>query len=280
MTNRQPYSYAVLRYRHDAVAGELINVGVLVHSSKTGFSRACLRRSYGRFSSLYPDLNGRALTAEFKRIENAVKRLAKRKIDMFSSKADAASIGKQVVDDPAGSYLWSEAAYGIADDLDRATEQLFERYVTRFDAVQMQRRSDADVWRPARDLLAERKLAELLGPKTIRSRRDEVEFDHALKNGLWHCLQPLSFDLADSDSINQKAARWVGHMVGLAAAEEEFRTYFIVGAPSQPQLREAYERALLFLSEAPASIAPRVIEEAELPTLVEELAAQVSISDA
>jgi len=52
----------------------------------------------------------------------------------------------------------------------------------------------------------ELKVASILEKKTIATSKDEVEFEHAWKNGNWHCYQPLSFDLATVDSIQEKAA--------------------------------------------------------------------------
>jgi len=272
MINRQPYTYTVLRYRHDPLAGEMVNVGIVMHVPGADFLKCAMRTTYGRLSKLYPDFVGAALTADLKRIQTALKRLGDAELgSMFSSDANAATFAKRVVDDPAGSYVWSDLKSGLTKSPEDELNRLFQRYIGRFEPTQTARRSDADVWRPARDKLMERHLAALFEPKTIRSKRDEVEFEHAWKNGVWHCFQPLSFDLADADSIQNKAARWVGHMVGLSTADDNFRPYFIVGSPSEPELSSAYERAVAFLSEAPSVNAPRVIREDDLDGFVDEL---------
>jgi hypothetical protein len=80
---------------------------------------------------------------------------------------------------------------------------------------------------PVRDRLAELKLADRLQPKTIASPFDRVEFDHAWKNGKWHCFQPLSFDLANEETIREKARRWAGQMLALKEATEPFKLYFL-----------------------------------------------------
>lgn len=276
MTDRQPYTYTVLRYRHDPLAGEVVNVGIVLHAPQSGFLQCAMRTTYGRLSKLYPDFEGSALTADLRRIQTALKRLADAEMsDLFSSVDDAAKFARRVVDDPAGSYFWSEVKSGITKSPEDDLKRIFQRYIGRFEAVSKTRKSDADVWRPARDKLIERHLAEFFESKTIRSKRDEVEFDHAWKNGIWHCFQPLSFDLADVDSIQNKAARWVGHMVGLSTADDQFRPYFIVGQPSEPRLANAYERAIAFLGEAPTAHAPRVIREEEIDAFVDTLAAQM-----
>lgn len=276
MTDRQPFSYVVLRYRHDALAGELINVGVLLYAPGVPFLRASVRTTYGRLSKLYPDFEGSALTGDLRRLETALKRIEDRELPgIFTSDHSAASIAKRIIDDPAGSYIWSTAKYGVTKSPQEELERLYERYIGRFEPTHVARRSDADVWRPARDKLAEKQLAAFFEPKTIRSPRDEVNFDHAWKNGIWHCIQPLSFDLADTDSIQNKAARWVGHMVGLSKSDEAFRPYFIVGTPTEPQLQGAFERAVAFLEEAPSQHPPTVIREHEIEGFVDTLEKQM-----
>jgi hypothetical protein len=276
MTDRQPYTYTVLRYRHDPLAGEMINVGVVLHAPKSAFLGTSVRSTYGRLSKLYPDLEGAALTRILKKVQTGLKRISEsEKGGIFASSESAQTFAKRIIDDPAGSYVWSDVRSGITKSPELELNRLFQRYIGKFETTTTSRRSDADVWRPARDKLVEREIANLFEKKTIRSNRDEVEFDNAWKNGIWHCLQPLSFDLADVESIQNKAARWVGHIVGLSTSEEDFRPYFIVGKPSDDRLHPAFERAVAFLSEAPSENSPRVVREEEIETFVKELETQI-----
>jgi hypothetical protein len=273
VTERQPYTYLVLRYRHDALAGELLNVGVLIHAPASRFLKCAMRPTYGRLSGLYPDFDGAALTADLKRAETELNRLAASDArDLFSGDKTAIGFARAVIDDPAGSYVWSEAGSGLTRDPEAELRSLYQRFIGRFDEETAARRSDADVWRPARDRLLERRMEGLFEPKVIRAKHDEVEFQHAWKNGVWHCLQPLSFDLSDATGIKDKAARWVGHLVGLDAADDPFRPYFIVGAPGQAELLPAFERAVAFLADAPGSHAPEVIREEDVDAFVDDFA--------
>ena len=286
MTKLQPYTYAVLRYRHDPLAGEMVNVGVLLHASGSRWLGARLRRTYGRLSKLYPDLDGTVLTAELRKIETAVRGLADKEreaaqgLDFGPRELGAGGLGRRILNDPAGTFLWGEEGSGLTADAEATLESLFERFVTRFEVGQQAKRSDADVWKAAREALAARQVASRLAPTTIRSAQDEVTFDHAWKNGVWHVLQPVSFDLADADGIRTKAARWVGHMYGLRQTTEAFRPYFIVGTPSEPALLGSFERALAFLKDAPAPERPVVVRESELAQLAEQLGQEIEEHEA
>lgn len=276
--SRHPYTYTILRYRHDPVSGEQLNVGVIVHSPERQFLRGRFRKGYGRLSKAFPDVDGSVLRNDLQRIERAFEKLSKRESeDLFFAGQTASSFARQVVAPDDGSLLWSEIGSGTTTDPESTLEKLFFRFVTQYEETSTVRRTDADVWRPFRDKLMELKVASIFEKKTIASPKDEVEFEHAWKNGRWHCYQPLSFDLATIDGIQEKAARWVGHMVGLSSASEQFHPYFIVGKPSEPNLIPAYNRAVSFIADAPMQ--PTIVTEDEVDTFASDLADRVNEHD-
>lgn len=109
--------------------------------------------------------------------------------------------------------------------------------------------------------------------KTIAVDDDEIEFKHAWKNGVWHCLAPVSFDLASADSIREKAHKWLGQLTSVSKTREDFKLYFLVGEPTQAELRPAFESALSILGKS--SIELEVVLEARAGELSEQLAAEV-----
>ena len=109
--------------------------------------------------------------------------------------------------------------------------------------------------------------------KTISVDDDQVEFKHAWKNGVWHCLAPVSFDLASADSIREKAHKWLGQLTSVSKATEDFKLYFLVGEPTVAELRPAFESALSILGKS--SIEQEFVPEAQAGELSERLAAEV-----
>jgi hypothetical protein len=55
------------------------------------------------------------------------------------------------------------------------------------------------------------------------AKDDEIDFQHAWKNGAWHCLEPVSFDLLRADSIREKAHKVLGELTSLRDATEPFK---------------------------------------------------------
>lgn len=175
--------------------------------------------------------------------------------------------------DDDSSFVWGPVGSGLTADPVGTLARLYERFVARYDERPRSHRDDAAVWRPVHDRLAELKLADRLQPKTIASPFDRVEFEHAWKNGAWHCFQPLSFDLANEENIREKARRWAGQMLALKEATELFKPYFLVGSPSNRALEDAYRAALNILKLSPFS--PEVIEETRIEDLVGRIASEI-----
>lgn len=270
MTERRPYTYVVLRYRHDPLAGEFANVGVVLHEPKSGFLGVRVRRTLGRLTSMFPGMNGEALKGALKAIERGVNQIAQQEASgLLSALSDASTFAARVLPVDNSSFVWGPIGSGIAADPNQALEKLFARFVSRYDEPAKARRDEAAVWKPVRDLLVEREIADRLQAVTIRSPLDHVEFEHAWKNGAWHCYQPVSFDLLSGESIREKANKWAGQLLALKDASEAFQPFFVVGAPSDPQLLGDYEKALAILRLGPGE--PMVIPEAEVPALVDRI---------
>ena len=136
-------------------------------------------------------------------------------------------------------------------------------------------RSDEDVWRNFKRSLEERQVLKHFQPKKIAVQDDEVEFQYAWKNGVWHCLEPLSFDLAAAESIRDKAHRWLGQIASVQGGAESFKVYLLIGAPRQEELQQAFFNAVSILRKIPGekeiiferdaqNLATRIAKEFEL----------------
>lgn len=274
MTGKQPYEYIVLRYRHDPVADEVVNVGVVLQQPSTGYLAAKMRHTYSRISRLFPDLDADAFKRSLKTIEDGINHRARaihgnpaRPLPLEPD--DIARMVVKYLPDDDSSFIWGKAGSGICEDAESTHERLFERFVAKYDDQTRVHRDDAAVWRPVREELAARKIADKLIPITVSSPRDVHRFEYAWKNGAYHCYQAVSFDLASSDTIRAKARGWAGQLVALQDAEPRFNTHFIVGAPATDELYVAYRAAIEILRASPGR--PQVYEEDQIAEMVDDL---------
>lgn len=278
LMTREPYTYALLRYRHDPVAGEMVNVGVVLYAPKNGYLGGLFRKAFGRISKVFPDVNGAVLRRDLTRIERAFIKSGKdAKLDLLSDHPNVLTFARRIVGVDDSAFLWSEVGSGTTSNPAKTLEELHMRFVGQYDEFGAHRRQDAEIWKPFRDRLVERAIGDIFTPKTIRSKTNAVDFEHAWKNGKWHCIQALSFDLVTEDGIQEKAARWVGHMVGLSKATEKFQPYFLVGQPSDEKMHPAYERALAFLRESPLEVV--VIPELQIDSFADSWVDKVKASE-
>ncbi len=270
---KQRYQYVILRYVHDVVTAEFINVGVVMYVPETNELIAKTRSTMGRLRGVFPDLDRLAFNASMASVRRGFQKIAKRvaKAGLFKGEGTVMSFAKEAVPADDSSLQWSSVGGGLTSNAHETFERLFEQFVARYDSRSRHRRTDDEVWRPVLLKLAERNLASMLQEKVIRGPLDEVTFKHAWKNGTWNVYEPVSFDLAEADSIRSKAREWFGHLATVLAdgGAEKFKPHFFVGAPSDPNLMDAYESAKKILRRAPNS--PEIFEESQLDDFVSQI---------
>ena len=277
MSNKIPYTYTVLRYVHDIASGESLNVGVALFAPEMRYVNARCRPTYNRLKQVFPSLDGESFRAAMRHVSHEFERFHHELADELPLRVPSGGVmgyAHAVLGPDDSSLQWSPMGAGITIDPTATLEQLFARFVTAHDAPpQGHRRQDEDVWRRFSAELQQRQVLRHFVKKTIAVEDDQLEFSHAWKNGTWHCLAPVSFDLASAESIRDKAHKWLGQIASVSNAKDSFKLYFLVGEPSQAELRPAFESAISILGKAP--VQQEVVQEADAPALSERLAAEV-----
>lgn len=254
MNSQISYTYTVLRYVHDVTSGEFVNVGVALYAPQARYLSAMCRTTYGRLNKVFPGMNAEHFKALMHHIQNSFEDHGERLANelALSVPAGVLEIAQSVLPKDDSSLQWSPAGSGRTDDAAQALEKLFNRMVMRYEERQASStRTDDDVWRHFKHDLEERRILQHFQPKTISVQDDEVEFQHSWKNGKWHCLEPVSFDLAAADSIRDKAHRWLGQLASVQGAADPFKVYLLVGAPQHENLKPAFQSAMSILRKIP-----------------------------
>ena len=277
MSNKTPYTYTVLRYVHDIASGEFLNVGVALLAPELRYVSALCRPTFQRLKHVFPTLDGESFRAAMRHVNHQFERFQQELSDELALRqatGGVMSYAHAVLGADDSSLQWSPMGSGLTADPARTLEQLYERFVMAYEKhAAAPRRQDDDVWRHFSHELQQRQVLKHLVPKTIAVRDDQLEFKHAWKNGVWHCLAPVSFDLASPESIRDKAHRWLGQLTSVAQASEPFKMYFLVGRPAQADLMPAFESALSILGKSP--VAREVYGEADVHALSDRLAAEM-----
>lgn len=276
MRPRQPYSYVVLRYVHDTLTGEFVNVGVVMAVPELSLLLTRGRKTFGRIKSMFPDLDSAAYKSAIKAAERSLRKAERMMSNegMLKSDNTALDFGKIAVPLDDSALQWSPIGGGLTSDPQATFDQLYQRLVTHYDKSSVRHRSDDDVWRMVAAQLKEHQVPVDLQPKKVEGRTDSVEFRHAWKNGNWHVYEPLSFDMADADNIKDKARRWLGHLTAVKnGVKEDLQVHFIVGRPQTKTLVPAYEQALEIIRGVPFK--NEVFEENQIESVVRKIEDEV-----
>lgn len=272
MTEGRSYSYVVLRYVHDVLTGEFVNVGVIMLTPAEGKLRTQTRKTIRRIRGVFPDLDKMAFVQLMRTVDRGLQRVRKQVANagLFSDQKDAGAYARVIVPSDDSSLQWSSVGSGLTNNADATFERLYERYVSQYDTSAPHRKSDEDVWRPVKEQLSQRGLKVPLEKKIVRGTTDSIEFSRAWENGRWHVYEPVSLDLADADGIKDKVRRWRGHLAAVAdGAEEDLQIHFVLGRPVNRSLLPAYRNAIEILKGAPFD--PEIFEENQIDKLVDEI---------
>ncbi|MBI4548530.1 MAG: DUF3037 domain-containing protein [Ignavibacteriae bacterium] len=259
------YSFSVVRYVHDVVGGEFVNVGVALYAPDENFIDAWCTNKYGRLSKLFISVDGDQFRSLMSFLETRIDD-ARRKLEgefQFSGKPkDILEILHKIVPKDDSSLQFSQPGGGLATDPKKTLRELFERYVERYsEKKEHAARDDKEVWKIFRHPLEQRRVTKYLQPHMIVTNDYEYEFEHAWKNKQWRVLEPLSFDLENGHSIKDKAAKWLGRAMALQNSKEEFKLYLLLGKPMREELMQAYTKAENILHKIP--VAKEFVREQE-----------------
>jgi hypothetical protein len=277
-----PYTYTVLRYVHDTGTGEFANVGVVLTSPELGYADALLRPTYGRLSNMFPGLNGDHFRRVIRHLQSRFDELStqyREEMNLGDRPANALELAWRVIAPDDSSFQWAPMGSGLSADLPATLQTIYHRMVDLYDErTKSESRNDEAVWRVFKKGFEEKKILSRFHPKVISVKDDEIAFNHAWKNHQWHCLETVSFDLMQPQSIKDKAHSWLGRITSVKESKDEFRVYFLVGEPQLEGSRKAFEQALNVLHKAP--VAHEIIRENEAAHFAEEMAEKIAAHDA
>lgn len=268
------YAYVTLRYVHDVVTGEFVNVGVVVYAPSERYLEA-------RFTSSYERLNAVFLKIDHANYRNLVRHLSHRFIELAAELREGLNLTplqgieelvRRVLPQDDSSLQWSSMGGGFSENLPETVGQLYARLVERYArSGEVASRDDEDIAKPFRARL--RKAAEKLREKRIVAKDYEYDFQYAWQNSIWHLYEPVSFDLIDPGSIVEKANRWLGRGVALSDSSERFKIHFLLGEPKRPGTAKAFENARHLLEKIPAQ--KELVSESQMEQFADSVAADI-----
>lgn len=237
------YEYQVLRYLPDQFGGEFVNVGLVLFQPEDRFLAVRCIRSVSRVATFFPGLDGKNLQRRLRHIEDQLANLSNRldldkSVQLESPNSIRAITSSYLIKDDT-ALRFSEIRKGIDDTMHEVFNDLYENLVSNYVPTSNDDlRTDEDVWRKLyRPLFEKRNITTRLQTHQVRTANDTIKFPYAWKNEIWHCYEPVTFDLKKADSIKNKVYRWVGRLDELSSAEEPITLQLLAALPADdPEL--------------------------------------------
>ncbi len=265
------FSFSVLRYVHDIVGGEFVNIGVVAFSPEQRFLKCKISQKFARISGVFHGFDSVAYRSYIHRLQ---KRINAHGAEVESGWLfDPEKLGellKFYLPEDDSAYQFGNARSGITEDLGKELDRLFTRYVTKYIKPESgEGRSDESIWTAFKQQFPQKQLLSKLTEHKIVAPDYERVFENSWKNERWHFAEPLSLDLQDRESILDKAHRWRSRIESLNESQEDFKVHFLIGLPSREGLLGDAQKAENILAKAGKSVV--LVRENESFHLVTEI---------
>lgn len=237
------YELQVLRYHHDVITGEFVNVGIVLFSKEAKVLSCAVTHKYARLSKFFhAEKTALHVSQTIRSFEHSIQKLgtelsAKLDYNNFSSLEE---ITARVLPKDDSSLQCSEPIKGLSLNFGKTFKELFDRYVTRYESSQVREsRTDEEAWNQVyRKYFDEYGITKKLTKHEIKTQNDTFKFDLTYKNGALHLYNPVSFDLVDHDSIRQKAYAWKGRIAEIETANEKINIHMLLLYPEHQNQKD------------------------------------------
>lgn len=217
------YQYQIIKYLHDHFTGEFVNVGVVVYDPDSLYLNCKISTKYKRLTGMFPNAEGQKTIQTLNRFRTKLLKKKEELNSFFKPPQKLDELIKTVFPEDATVIQFSEVRVGLDVDLDAAVHYLFKAIVEKYtvDSGNSQSLSDEEVWKQKyKQHFEEAGIINKLSTHVVRTKNDKFEFDLAWKNNIWHCYEPISFELASPEAIKDKVYRWAGKLQGISQTEE------------------------------------------------------------
>jgi hypothetical protein len=249
------YSYTILRYIHDILTGEFINIGVVVYAPEHRFLGCLCTPRYGRLSNMFQNIDGNQFKQVTRYIQSRIEEEGERllsELQLEKLPETVTGFTKKVLPADDSSLQFSPEGYGITDNPSETLEKLYTRLVEQYTKRNERiKRTEEEVWRSFKKPFEEKRILSRFIPHQIIGANYDYEFKYCVKNGRWHIQEPISFDLIEAGSITDKANNWLGRITCLHDGGESFKLNVLLGAPQDDDLKKSYVKAQNILNKMP-----------------------------
>lgn len=262
------FKYFILQYKHSPILNEALNIGILYFFDDIKTFKFSFPSNLERFKQLYPDFSISLLKAYLHsvavKVDEVNNELAKTSVDHILFKEESQKledlVHKKILLQDSTALQFLEPKVGrIFSDFNKEIDQYTSSLVPYYDFKKevINRQDEQYISRTFKRLVKPNKkvFKKIQEQKEIRLRDDFIlKVDFIWKNGTTNLVKPLSFDLSDSQTIQNKALNPFATLTYNKdyLIENNYRFDYIVAKPQQEKLFKYFDKAIKFIEESKA----------------------------
>ncbi len=273
------FQFALVRYVHNLLSGEFVNVGIVMWIPSEHRARLKLNTATRRLTSFFPGFDRSGYQMILRDLEGRMTQMCDSKVnaeqlDCFLRLDRIEQVLPLLLREDSSCFQWSQIMSGIHDHPERRFEELFEHLVRMHEpAVEPRddtRRDEDSIIASIESKLEKRKLGGKLRKHVeIKGRLLDYTFEAGWQNGVSQVLEPISFDLQNQGKIQDKAIRWAGRLYSLSRESEQFQFTAVIAPPSSGDLAGSFTSAKEILASAP--MVRKILMEDEFDDFIPEI---------
>ena len=224
------YQYQIIRYVHDQFTGEFVNLGIVVYSPENLFLDTIVSNKYARIKAMFPSANGNFIISILKKFESAINSFSKQLAEQRNQVESLAHITNAILPNDDSAILLTDVKYALDINMEIALKDLYAQLVEKYmhNESTVKTLSDNDVWnKEYKSYFDKYKITDRLSNHIVQTKNDNFSFKKSWKNEIWHCYEPISFDLINEESVKDKVYRWAGKLREIEKTNERIHITFL-----------------------------------------------------
>lgn len=248
MNLQKKYYFALLRYCPSYILGEQVNIGILYFFPDENKVDFVFPSPLLRLKDFYPEVQLRVVREYLQHIKKTSQNIIL-ETNTFFPENPQELIEKYFGLPNSVSIYFQYPKLGFYSNIETLKKQHDTLYFQAYYAKTGRNPHDeAYLKQTFEKLLATFEIKPNLLEKQyiIQGKRSKIKFEYAWQNGVLNLVQPLSFDLTEASSIQNKSFTWFGKLnqIKQQIIEQDIHIDFLLAEPQNNALKDSCEEAI------------------------------------
>jgi hypothetical protein len=276
------FTYWILNYVHSQFIDERLNCGILFYFKNSNTFYFKYPRKFKRLKDTYHSFKEWQLKASLSAIDEKVKVVNEQNNGLFHQSLNELTLNSILVKDST-SLIFSDRKDAISNlvNVDELITKYYNLYFSEYKVdFKTIKHDEQYLLKKFKTKLSEKNetLQNYLKKDVlIKSTKTVVKFEYEWHNGVPNLIKPISFDLEDESSINNKAILLYGQLnfIKESLESKNYHIDLLISKPTQENkdLKTAYDKAIDILEGV--NINKKLIVESKFDAYIEHVSEKI-----